>query len=442
MNNTVIKIEGLSKLYRLGEIGTGTLSHDLNGYWYKLRGKDDPHSTVDASPRKNTRNEDLWALRDLNLEIEAGETLGIIGKNGAGKSTLLKILSRITSPTNGRVKIKGRIAALLEVGTGFHPELTGRENIFLNGAILGMTRREIRTKLDDIVSFSGVGQFIDTPVKRYSTGMALRLGFAVGAFLEPEILIVDEVLAVGDAEFQSKCLGKIKEVSGVGRTVLFVSHNMSAVRSLCRNAILLENGRLSKTGKADEVVKAYLQLNSEIAATGIIPIGFKSGFGNGEAKFKQVSISSETGSTINELHFGQKFSVSLKIDVNRPVRDCTIGIIVGTDEVHRLIFIKDDDYKSHSGRNFEAGVHTINVLVKCKLMPGRYFLSAMLFEIKGGYTIDFVENIFAFSVLQSGWEAGTDLPDYIAHGLVASDSLWNYAFSQVDSGSTQPPVIR
>jgi len=260
MKDTVIRVENLSKQYRLGMVGTGTLSHDLKRWWYSVRGKEDPFLKVGEANKRDVKGEGdyVWALRNINFEVKRGEVLGIIGKNGAGKSTLLKILSRITSPTTGEFKVKGRIASLLEVGTGFHPELTGRENIFLNGAILGMTKTEIRSKFDEIVAFSGVERYIDTPVKRYSSGMYVRLAFAVAAHLEPEILIIDEVLAVGDAEFQKKCLGKMKDVAGQGRTVLFVSHNMTAVKSLCPNSILIKQGEIVKTGTSADVIDAYL----------------------------------------------------------------------------------------------------------------------------------------------------------------------------------------
>lgn len=261
MSDVVIKVENLGKQYRLGSVGTGTISHDLNRYWAKIRGKEDPYLKIgDTNDRSKKGNSDfVWSLKDINFEVKQGEVLGIIGKNGAGKSTLLKILSRVTGPTVGDVKIKGRIASLLEVGTGFHPELTGRENIFLNGAILGMTKQEIRSKFDEIVDFSGVERYIDTPVKRYSSGMYVRLAFAVAAHLEPEILIVDEVLAVGDMEFQNKCLGKMKDVSlNSGRTVLFVSHNMSAIKQLCNRCLFLKNGQLLDNGEPSKIVDSYL----------------------------------------------------------------------------------------------------------------------------------------------------------------------------------------
>jgi lipopolysaccharide transport system ATP-binding protein len=257
----ILKAENISKQYRLGQVGTGTLSHDLNRLWHTIRGKEDPYLKIGEVNDRSTKatSEYVWALQDINFEVGRGEVLGIIGKNGAGKSTLLKILSRVTAPTTGKIKFGGRVASLLEVGTGFHGEMTGRENIFLNGAILGMTKKEIASKLDEIIEFSGCERYIDTPVKRYSSGMYVRLAFAVAAFLEPEILIVDEVLAVGDAEFQKKAIGKMQDISkGQGRTVLFVSHNMAAIQNLCTRLILMNNGRIDKVGETAEVIDYYL----------------------------------------------------------------------------------------------------------------------------------------------------------------------------------------
>ncbi|MDT8380579.1 MAG: ABC transporter ATP-binding protein [Desulfotignum sp.] len=261
-----IKIQNLSKQYRLGVVGTGTLSNDLKRWWYRVRGKEDPFLKIGETNDRGSKSESeyVWALKDINLEVNQGEVLGIIGKNGAGKSTLLKILSRVTGPTTGRIDYNGRIGSLLEVGTGFHLELTGRENIFLNGAILGMTKAEIRSKLDEIIDFSGCERYIDTPVKRYSSGMTVRLGFAVAAHLEPEILVVDEVLAVGDAEFQKKAVGKMQDVSRKeGKTVLFVSHNMASVKNLCTKGVLLENGCLKMIDAVDNVIDAYLKVQTE-----------------------------------------------------------------------------------------------------------------------------------------------------------------------------------
>jgi lipopolysaccharide transport system ATP-binding protein len=257
----VIKVENISKQYRLGDVGTGALAHDVNKWWHKVRGKENPYLKIGDTNDRAVKGESdyVWALKDINFEVQQGEVLGIIGRNGAGKSTLLKILSKTTTPTTGSIKIKGRIASLLEVGTGFHPELSGRDNIFLNGAILGMTKQEIKSKFDEIVDFAGVERYIDTPVKRYSSGMYVRLAFGVAAHLEPEILIVDEVLAVGDAEFQKKALGKMKEVSEKGgRTVLFVSHNMTAIKNLCDSSIFMENGNIKMIGDTDKVMTEYL----------------------------------------------------------------------------------------------------------------------------------------------------------------------------------------
>jgi lipopolysaccharide transport system ATP-binding protein len=264
MSDIAIKVENLSKLYQLGEVGTGTISHDLNRWWAKFRGKEDPYAKIGQTNDRTKKAESdfVWALKDINFEVKQGEVLGIIGRNGAGKSTLLKILSKITSPTTGKIYTKGRIASLLEVGTGFHPEMTGRENIYLNGAILGMRKWEIDKKFDEIVDFAGVEAYIDTPVKRYSSGMYVRLAFAVAAFLEPEILIVDEVLAVGDAEFQNKCLGRMKDVSeNDGRTVLFVSHNMSAIKALCTSGVLLKNGGIVSNSNVENLIIEYSRKN-------------------------------------------------------------------------------------------------------------------------------------------------------------------------------------
>ncbi len=265
MSKSVIQVENLSKAYQIGQIGTGTISRDLERFFAtKILGKEDPFLKIGETNDRSIKGQSdiVWSLKDINFEINQGDAVGIIGKNGAGKSTLLKLLSRVTSPTTGEIKVKGRIASLLEVGTGFHPELSGRENIYLNGAILGMRKKEIARKLDEIIDFSGVERYIDTPVKRYSSGMYVRLAFAVAAHLESEILIVDEVLAVGDAEFQKKCLGKMGDISkGEGRTVLFVSHNMAAVQNLCTKGILLENGKVSTQGEVDNVIRNYLETN-------------------------------------------------------------------------------------------------------------------------------------------------------------------------------------
>lgn len=315
MSDIAISIENVSKMYRLGQVGTGTLSHDLKRWWYKARGKEDPYMILGEENKRDAAGGGnyVWALQDINFNVEQGQVLGIIGKNGAGKSTLLKLLSRVTAPTKGEIKAKGRIASLLEVGTGFHPELSGRENIFLNGAILGMTKPEIKRKFDEIVDFSGVAKYIDTPVKRYSSGMYVRLAFAVAAHLESEILIVDEVLAVGDADFQKKCIGKMGDVSRQdGRTILFVSHNMTAVKTLCPKSLLLKNGRTEMSGETDDVIREYFKLNSAGANTELKERTDR--LGNQKFRFTDVAFYNERGDMVNEIISGEYLRVRVYAD--------------------------------------------------------------------------------------------------------------------------------
>lgn len=319
MSETVIKIENVGKQYRLGQVGTGTIAHDLNRWWYKLRGMEDPYLKVGETNDRTKKgiSEVVWALRDINFEVKQGEVLGIIGKNGAGKSTLLKILSRVTKPTIGEIKVKGRIASLLEVGTGFHPELTGRENIFLNGAILGMSKHEIKSKFDEIVDFSGVERYVDTPVKRYSSGMYVRLAFAVAAHLEPEILIIDEVLAVGDAEFQKKCLGKMKDVSGQGRTVLFVSHNMTAVKTLCDRGVVLSNGTVKFTGSCDEAVTEYFKENKSGELITSKQYNEQDAPGADFVRLLEYALKDENGNTISSFNVYDKVYIDVIYKVKK-----------------------------------------------------------------------------------------------------------------------------
>lgn len=314
MSEVILKVDNLSKQYRLGQVGTGTLSHDLNRFWHKVRGKEDPFLQVGAkNDRSNAANTGyVWALDDVSFELKKGEVLGVIGKNGAGKSTLLKILSRITSPTLGEIKVKGRISSLLEVGTGFHPELTGRENIYLNGAILGMSKREINLKLDEIVDFSGCAAYLDTPVKRYSSGMIVRLGFAVAAHLESEILVVDEVLAVGDQEFQNKCIGKMKDVSTSGRTILFVSHNMQSVQNLCQNGLLMEQGTSTFYGPVNETISRYLKSGEDINQVSVNLLDISDRRGTGQIKFKKVELFVNNESS-NKLAIGDSLKLRITL---------------------------------------------------------------------------------------------------------------------------------
>jgi lipopolysaccharide transport system ATP-binding protein len=318
-NDIAIKVEGLYKQYRLGVIGADTLKDDLKLAIAKLRGKSlaDVYD-IQGNDRMVGDSEYVYALQNVNFEVKKGEILGIIGKNGAGKSTLLKILSKVTGPTKGQIKVDGRIASLLEVGTGFHPELTGRENIFLNGAILGMKKPEIRKKMDEIVDFSGIGKYLDTPVKRYSSGMMVRLGFAVAAHLEPEILIVDEVLAVGDAEFQKRCIGKMNDVSkNEGRTVLFVSHNMASVMELCDRGLLMQHGTVHSTGKVSDIIPAYLNVfRAEEITSELHTIKTRSG--NGKIQFYRVKLMDNQNSIIDFALSGQKIKFKVTLKVHRP----------------------------------------------------------------------------------------------------------------------------
>jgi lipopolysaccharide transport system ATP-binding protein len=323
MSRVVLKTINVSKQYRLGQLGTGTISHDINRWWHRARGKEDPYLQIgDTNDRSVKGTSDyVWSLKDINFEVKEGDVLGIIGKNGAGKSTLLKILSQVTTATTGKVKIRGRIAALLEVGTGFHPELTGRENVFLNGAILGMTKPEIKSKFDEIVDFSGVEKYIDTPVKRYSSGMMVRLGFAVAAHLEPEILIVDEVLAVGDAEFQKKCMGKIKNVAGEGRTVLFVSHNMQAISGICKTGLLLKNGMIDELGDINTCIKKYNGLfNESFIGTASIKDRLNRAQSNGDILFSNIQALYQGKKTWDFKH-DQEITFHLDFDVRETLND-------------------------------------------------------------------------------------------------------------------------
>lgn len=365
----VIEINNLSKVYDLGLVGTGTLSKDINRSWAKLLGKPDPYATlVELNDRtKKSSSNMVYALKDINFSVEQGEILGIIGKNGAGKSTLLKILSQITSPSTGSIKMKGRVASLLEVGTGMHPEMTARQNIYLNGSLMGMHRHEITAKLDEIVTFAGIEKYIETPIKRFSSGMSVRLGFAIAAFLEPEILIVDEVLAVGDAEFQKKAIGKMQDVSkGEGRTVLFVSHNMSSVRNLCSSAILLENGMVSFSGSVDETITQYLTsgLNKETI----------------EIKFDK----NEIVSGFKKIYFSNKsqnifdWSENIKINFLFEIVDKAYAILTFylRNEIGDIILFSESN---DNNIRYNQGLHNITIEIPPKtLIKNRYYLSAGL----------------------------------------------------------------
>jgi len=370
---TVISVEDLTKIYHLGQIGTGTFTNDLKLWWARTRGK--PNPLLKIGTNGNQLGEDLWALKDLNFQVEEGEVLGIIGRNGAGKSTLLKILSRVTAPTLGKVKVKGRIASLLEVGTGFHPDLTGRENIYLNGAILGMDRKEIYRKFDEIVDFAEVEKFIDTPVKRYSSGMYVRLAFAVAAHLDPEILVVDEVLSVGDVEFQKKCLGKMGNVANEGRTVLFVSHNMNSIEQLCTCGIFLLNGEISVTNSLQEAIHLY--------------------FGNSIKNnriYEGKPIDSFSISQVHS-HIELKVEYSLETEIKMPclgfnIADPNGRWICGTNpKIDRI----ERKWKYHKHGNIDVTIQ------QPKLLDGTYRLAIWFGDGKQNFFID--ENCLEFEVV-------------------------------------------
>jgi lipopolysaccharide transport system ATP-binding protein len=392
MSNVVIKIENVSKQYRLGNVGTGTLSHDLNRFFAKALGKDDPTMKVGVSNRLDTVDgRYVWALQNVNLEICDGEVLGIVGKNGAGKSTLLKLMSRVTSPTIGEIKIKGRIASLLEVGTGFHPELTGKENIYLNGAILGMTKKEISSKFDEIVDFSGVKKYVDTPVKRYSSGMYVRLAFAVAAHLEPEILIVDEVLAVGDAEFQKKAIGKMQSVSRSGRTVLFVSHNLTAVEQLCTQGILMQIGTLKMEGKVHDITSAYKQMSvdeNELRRSGTRVI-----------EFLDYKMTNMNGKTVDEVFLGDDFMVTATSRANEKIDFCDMTLDIRNDSNEFIGHINNADDCFEIKNISKGNTTTVAVMVRniC-FSPGTYYISLWLGNSYG--TFDYIENCIRFTIKQ------------------------------------------
>ncbi len=393
-----IRVENLSKRYRLGEGGVSgyrtlreSVMQRLGAPLRRLRGRG--RAPAPAPPG------DIWALKDVNFDVRHGEVLGVIGRNGAGKSTLLKILSRITKPTTGEVELRGRVGSLLEVGTGFHPELTGRENIFLNGAILGMKRQEVAGKFDEIVDFAEIGPFLDTPVKRYSSGMYTRLAFAVASHLEPELLIVDEVLAVGDTAFQQKCLGKMGQVSRQGRTVLFVSHNMTAVKSLCTRALLIDRGQVACDGGVDEVVNRYLTAGTEMSRTGDIPDDAPRHRDDpDEARFRAVRLADLSGQDVSQLYFGQPFRVRFVCDVLRDIPDGHFEVSISTvDGIHVTYSTTLDGGKGPAF--LRRGRHEGSAEFDVVLLPRDYTIDLGVHH-QNGMTADFVQRALDFSVLR------------------------------------------
>ena len=396
MSSIAIEFDNVGKQYRLGRVGTGTLSHDLNRWWtMNVLGKEDPYlrigETNDRSKKGNS--EYVWALKDISFKVEQGDVVGIIGKNGAGKSTLLKLLSRITSPSTGSIRYNGRIASLLEVGTGFHPEMTARENIYMNGSIMGMTKAEITRKLDEIVDFAGVERYLDTPVKRFSSGMTVRLGFAVAAFLEPEILVVDEVLAVGDAEFQKKAIGKMQDIStGEGRTVLFVSHNMVSMQRLCKTGILLENGRLKYEGTISDTICQYL--TDEIVQTSF------EGIDGDESVMYLTKLSVRGNNADGLIHTDSTITVEFDVVIVEPVGSLVCGFNIFSSYHHPLARADYNDRNQMT--SLEAGSYHFEYEIHpYTLANGEYKIEVDLAErnVKR-YTTD--KSKLVFSVVQSG----------------------------------------
>jgi lipopolysaccharide transport system ATP-binding protein len=374
--NIAIKVENLSKAYQLGQIGTGTISRDLERWYARIRGKEDPFLRIGESNNQNTKSESdiVWSLKDVNFEIEQGDAVGIIGRNGAGKSTLLKILSKVTAPTTGKISGKGRIASLLEVGTGFHPELSGRENIFLNGAILGMRKKEIQRKLEEIVDFAGIERYLDTPVKRYSSGMYVRLAFAVAAHLESEILIVDEVLAVGDAEFQKKCLGKMDDVSkGEGRTVLFVSHNMASIAQLCKKGIYLSKGGIENAGDINQVIDDYI--NCENANNS----SYESKINKQDGNFLKIDLFEESGKKGNIFFNETKPYLLIKYQLGENVNNFNVGIIVSNSLNANIYSSADTDLNPSLMSLKKSGIYHVRVpLSILNLNNGNYKITLLM----------------------------------------------------------------
>jgi lipopolysaccharide transport system ATP-binding protein len=408
MSDVILKVENVSKLYRLGTVGTGTFGGDVQRFWKtKILGQEDPFLKIGQTNDRTSKEKAdfVWALQNINFEVKRGEVLGIIGKNGAGKSTLLKLLSRITSPTTGSIKSAGRMASLLEVGTGFHPELTGRENVFLNGAILGMTKKEIQSKFDEIVDFSGCAMYIDTPTKRYSSGMTVRLGFAVAAFLDPEILVVDEVLAVGDAEFQNKAIGKMKEVShDSGRTVLFVSHNMGSIKQLCSRAITMVNGEIGFQGNVTEGINMYLSDGLNVSETGIIPLEMKRSIGTSLFKFTKVELLKLNGIQSKDFYFGEPILARLTFSVFKEVSDYSLMVKIGTQDGQRIVLNELNSDSLLDGTipsKLTEGIFMCEVRFSSILQPGFYSIYLGFGELNGK-TLDWVERVYDFNVHKAG----------------------------------------
>jgi lipopolysaccharide transport system ATP-binding protein len=399
-DRNVIEIDGVSKYYRLGKIGAASLGEDLRSLFVR-KATDEKAMTNDRLKMKSDGR--VKVLDDISFNISRGEVVGLIGRNGAGKSTLLKILSRITAPSKGEIRIAGRMSSLLEVGTGFHPELSGRENIFLNGAIMGLTRKQIASRLDEIIAFSGMGGYIDTPVKRYSSGMYVRLAFAVAAHLDPEILVVDEVLAVGDADFQKKALGKMKDVSGSeGRTVIFVSHSMSAVNSLCSRGVLLESGRVKMDGEVRKVVDYYLNGNLKESEFGTVPADYPRNVHHRNfARITSVVLRNSEGAVAETIKRHEVIQIEIDLDVYQNLPAAIAGIMIGHELEENLLYVSSSEFTDSDFLNLKEGNARLSVTIHQQLQPGSYFVNVVLWD-KEGYAYDYIRKFGRFYVESFG----------------------------------------
>jgi lipopolysaccharide transport system ATP-binding protein len=434
MNDPAISVRNLSKCYKLGVIGRQTLVDEVTYWWHKVRGRDPKAQmsriTVGASATEQRRieaeesgDDKFWALKDVSFDVQPGEVIGIIGKNGAGKSTLLKILTRITEPTEGEAIINGRVASLLEVGTGFHPELTGRENIFMNGTILGMKKTEIEKKFDEIVAFSGLEKFIDTPVKRYSSGMYVRLAFAVAAHLEPEILLIDEVLAVGDAEFQKKCLGKMGEITGNNKTILFVSHNMAAIEHLCSRAIFLKQGCVTADGGSSEIIEKYLMMTSSVSGQGAFLLHRTDRKGNGAARFTSMRLVDPHGIDLAVAKTGTDCIIELGYEgyVDR-ISDMVISLLFNDHLMRELFQCRSDVIGSELVNMPKVGWLYCRIS-RLPVQAGIYNISVGMRV--NGYTADKIENACSITVESGNYYGTGRLPDR-GRGPMLVDYIWSH----------------
>jgi lipopolysaccharide transport system ATP-binding protein len=421
--STVISLENISKAYQLGVFNTGSFSSDLARWWALKRGKEDPFLKIGEENDRSFKGDSkiVWSLKNLTFDIEQGETVGIIGRNGAGKSTLLKVLSQITYPTTGTFKLKGKVASLLEVGTGFHPELTGRDNVFLNGAILGMRKAEIKRKFDEIVDFSGVERYIDTPVKRYSSGMYVRLAFAVAAHLESDIMIVDEVLAVGDADFQKKCLGKMNELGErSGRTILFVSHNMSSIKALCEKSIFLEKGQINTIGKTASVISTYLNAYAPSRSSEGYIEKDKSLYNDGRAHFTRF-LTTKENEACGEFFFGEFPHIHLELEAYECLNDVVFTIFLVSIYGETIAMFTPKEFEPMT---IEKGKVVIRVMLTEVLMPGEYSFNLGVMENQSGNSIDYVESVGNITVMKDAASSQQDYPWNVVHGYFKPRSKW------------------